>query len=78
MVSKLKDLTGIVGRDEHQFLGGGGSGDVYKGIWKDETYKSKHNSVVVKVLRSTESLGPKVLTKRIKVCFSVTNPMQIN
>jgi hypothetical protein len=29
-------------------------------------------------LRSTESLGPKVLTKRIKVCFSVTNPMQIN
>jgi len=30
----LNDLTGIVDRDEHQYIGGGTFGDVYKGIWR--------------------------------------------
>lgn len=66
--SKLKNLTGIVDRDEHQYLGGGAFGDVYKGVWKDDTFESKHVNIVVKVLRSTGSIDPIVLGKRVKVC----------
>jgi hypothetical protein len=68
--SKLMDLTSIVVRDEHQYLGGGAFGDVYKGIWKDDTLGSKHGNIVVKVLRSTGSIDTKILARRLKVRFS--------
>jgi hypothetical protein len=69
----LKDLTGIVDRDECQFIGGGAFGDVYKGTWKDsgDGLALKYPDVAIKVLRSTGSIDPKVITKRIKVCWII-------
>jgi hypothetical protein len=69
-----EDLTGILDRDEQQYIGGGAFGDVYKGTWKltwrtnkmKKRIAAKYPDVVVKVLRST-CFNPKILEKRKKV-----------
>lgn len=78
----MKDLTGLVTRDEGQYIGGGAFGDVYRGVWNvkangaegasDELAQDEEGrpEVVVKVLRSTGSIDPKSLTKRLKVSTS--------
>lgn len=68
----LLNLTGIVDRDERQYLGGGSFGDVYKGIWKGNLPGSNHPDVVVKVLRWMGTADPKTLQKRLKVSSQVT------
>ena len=65
--SKLTDLTGIVERDEVQYIGGGNFGDVYKGIWKHEVPDFNRPEIVIKVLRTAGKCDPKVLAKQLKV-----------
>jgi hypothetical protein len=73
--SKVKDLTGIVDRDEHQYIGGGAFGDVYKGVWKDVeiagSQKERYPDVVVKVLRSMGKVDAKALARRLRVSQSL-------
>jgi hypothetical protein len=63
--SNLKDLTSIVERDEHQYVGGGSFGDVYRGIWKVASIAEQQPDVVVKVLRVTGSIDNKTLKVKL-------------
>ena len=66
----FKNLTGVVDRDEHHYIGGGTFGDVYKGIWLDDSVETAYPEIAVKVLRSTGTIEPDALAKRLKVCSS--------
>jgi hypothetical protein len=63
----IKDLTGVVEKDEHYYIGGGSFGDVYRGIWKEDADTRNRPDIVVKVLRSIGSPDIKTLEKRLKV-----------
>lgn len=64
----LKDLTGIVDRDEQRWIGGGAFGDVYRGIWRANRPEGEQVEVVVKVLRSTGAIEQNEAgVKRMKV-----------
>jgi hypothetical protein len=67
--SKIRDLTGIVNRDEHRYIGGGTFGDVYRGAWKNESVEERYPEIVVKVLRAAGSFDSKLMAKRLKVCY---------
>jgi hypothetical protein len=65
--SKVRDLTGLIDRDESQWIGGGSFGDVYRGVWKDRPVDVAHEDVVIKVIRSMGTVAPRTLDKRLKV-----------
>ena len=65
---ELKDLSGLVDRDELQWIGGGSFGDVYRGKWIDKPKVGEEKpDVVVKVLRSTGSIDTRTFGKDLKV-----------
>jgi hypothetical protein len=63
----VRDLTGLIDRDECQWIGGGGFGDVYRGVWKNRPLDVVHEDVVIKVIRSTGTIDLKTTDKRLKV-----------
>jgi len=66
-LGELKDLTGLIDRDELQYIGGGCFGDVYRGRWIDERAgESPQPDVVIKVLRSTGSIDTRTFKKDLK------------
>src|ERR1700759_1145433 len=67
--SNLWDLTGIVDRDEHQWIGGGAFGDVYRGIWRAELEDVPRMEIVVKVLRCAGAIERDTMSRRMKVGF---------
>jgi hypothetical protein len=67
-VEPLKDLTGLVDRDERRHIGCGTFGDVYRGKWTDTAEESQSEmEIVVKVLRSTGSIDSRTFVKDLKV-----------
>lgn len=67
--SRVKDFTGLVDRDERQYIGGGNFGDVYRGVWSSKAAEQgERPEVVVKVLRSMGNANRK---KRLKVITSL-------
>jgi len=73
----LNDLTGIVDRDEHQYIGGGTFGDVYKGIWRSKPAGREHPEVAVKVLRLMGSVKRNGAAKCLKVPSELTGSLNI-
>ena len=64
---KIRDLTGIVDRNEYHYLGVGAYGDVYRGIWRGTSTDGEYPEIAVKVLRSTGIIERNAPAKRLKV-----------
>ena len=67
-ITEIKDLTGLVDRDELRYIGGGTFGDVYRGKWVNgKNQREKNPDIVIKVLRSTGSIESSTFGKDLKV-----------